>query len=106
MKLEFYNIINGECRTSENAHRCVDPRTEEELWDCPIASVADLDEAVEAAKEAFKTWSKSTNAERQEVLRKIAEIMQEHSAELEEIVRRETGKSVCGHNAPRKRPIF
>ncbi|PKS07045.1 hypothetical protein jhhlp_005642 [Lomentospora prolificans] len=98
MTYTFYNTINGENRSSSNVHRGVNPRTEEELWDCPIASVEDLNEAVAAAEKAFKTWGRSTMDERKAVLTKMAEKMKEHAAELEEIVRLETGKSALLSN--------
>lgn len=94
MTYTFYNTINGENRIRANVHRGVDPRTEKELWDAPIASVEDLDEAVAAAEKALKTWSRSTIEERKEVLTKMAEKLKEHAAEIEEIVKLETGKSV------------
>ncbi|KEZ46071.1 putative Aldehyde dehydrogenase [Scedosporium apiospermum] len=93
MTYTFYNTINGENRIRANVHRGVDPRTEKELWDAPIASVEDLDEAVAAAEKALKTWSRSTIEERKEVLTNMAEKLKEHAAEIEEIVKLETGKS-------------
>jgi acyl-CoA reductase-like NAD-dependent aldehyde dehydrogenase len=93
MTYTFYNTINGEKRSSANVHRTVDPRTEQDLWDAPIATTQDLDEAVAAAEKALETWGRSTIEERKAALVKIAEKMKEHAAELEEIIRLETGKS-------------
>ncbi|CAI4217181.1 unnamed protein product [Parascedosporium putredinis] len=69
MTYTFYNIINGEKRSSAKVERGIDPRTEEELWDCPVASVEELDEAVAAAQKAFVTWSRTTVQERREIIR-------------------------------------
>lgn len=91
---KFYNIINGEKRTAEKFHQATDPRSEQPLWDVPIATTDDLDEAITAATKAFKTWSKSTIAERQEVLIKMAEVIEKNVPELTELLQRETGKSV------------
>lgn len=94
----FFNIINGEKRTAENTHRATDPRTEELLWEVPIATTQDLEEAVTAANKAFQSWKWSTLSERQEVLGKICQVIEENAAELADIARKETGKSILmGH---------
>ncbi|KAH9898760.1 aldehyde dehydrogenase [Xylariomycetidae sp. FL2044] len=91
---EFYNIIDGVPRTSEEKHQVTDPRTEEALWDCPVATPGDLDDAVAAAHRAFRTWGRSTLAERHRVLRDLARILYDQAAYLGgEIQRRETGKA-------------
>lgn len=91
---QFYNIINGETRSSTTSHKVTDPRTEEALWDVPVATQADLEEAITAANKAFKTWGKTTIPERQAVLAKMSEVIEKHAPELSEMARRETGKSV------------
>lgn len=91
---KFYNIINGEKRSSSKFHQVTDPRTEQPLWDVPIATPDDLDEAITVANKAFKTWSKTTVAERQAVLAKISEVIETNAPELIELTRKETGKSV------------
>jgi aldehyde dehydrogenase (NAD+) len=50
-------------------------------------------EAVATAKAAQPAWAALTVAKRGEILRKIAQLMQEHRGELAAIVARETGKS-------------
>jgi acyl-CoA reductase-like NAD-dependent aldehyde dehydrogenase len=102
--MAFYNIINGERRTSPNVHQCTDPRTEEPLWDAPLASSEDLDEAVAAAKAAQPSWGQTTLAHRQGLLQKLGERLEEHRQELMDCLMRETGKSVSGALAlPRDR---
>jgi hypothetical protein len=92
--MQFYNIIDGQCRGSETYHQCTNPRTEELLWDAPLATTKDLDDAVAAAQRALKTWSKSTVPERQALIVKIAETILENQDMLLEYVMKETGKSV------------
>ncbi len=94
MQLKFYNIINDELRDSDKTHEVTDPRTEEPLWPCPLASNQDFEEAVTAAQNAFPSWSQSTVPERQALLVKLAENLEQHAAELTDILRQETGKSV------------
>lgn len=90
---KFYNIINGEKRSAAKFHQVTDPRTEETLWDVPLATPEDLEEAITVANKAFKTWSKSTIPERKAVLAKMSEVISANQAELVEYARRETGKS-------------
>ncbi|KAG6359837.1 hypothetical protein INS49_010890 [Diaporthe citri] len=90
---KFYNIINGEKRSASSSHQVTDPRTGQPLWDAPIATTQDLEEAIEAANKAFKTWGRTTVAERQDALRKVVDVVNGNQAELAEYAMRETGKS-------------
>ncbi|KAL8287979.1 hypothetical protein RB597_000190 [Gaeumannomyces tritici] len=89
----FSNIVNGECRSGTQVDRGVDPRTEKPLWDVPVASPADLNEAVAAARNAFPGWANTPVAERKKIIAKMADVVNENAPELIEIVARETGKS-------------
>ncbi|ROV97084.1 hypothetical protein VMCG_07451 [Cytospora schulzeri] len=90
---KFYNIINGEKRTATTWHQVTDPRTELPLWDAPVATSEDLEEAIVAANKAFKTWGKTTVPERQEALRKMVDVVNANAPEISELAMRETGKS-------------
>ncbi|KAI1188421.1 Aldehyde/histidinol dehydrogenase [Nemania serpens] len=91
--LAFYNVIDGKPRGSGANEQVVDPRTEEALWDVPVASARDLDDAVEAANRAFKTWKLTTPAERHKVLQDIADCLRVNKDLLAQIHAKETGKS-------------
>ncbi|KAI5864324.1 aldehyde dehydrogenase [Durotheca rogersii] len=90
---EFFNVIDGKPRPAEEYHQVVDPRTEEPLWDAPVASFQDLDDAVDAATRAFKTWKTSTIAERQKAIHNVAQCILKNADILAEVQMRETGKS-------------
>ncbi|EFQ34800.1 aldehyde dehydrogenase [Colletotrichum graminicola] len=91
--MEFFNVVDGQRRASDNHHQCTNPRTEEPLWDAPVATVHDLEDAITAAQKAFQTWSKTTVKERADYLRKIVDVYIAHKEELMEIIMKETGKS-------------
>ncbi|AEO71223.1 uncharacterized protein THITE_2123393 [Thermothielavioides terrestris NRRL 8126] len=93
MQPQFYNVINDELRGSKETHRVIDPRTEEELWPCPVATTQDFEDAVAAAQKAFTSWSQTTVAERQALLVKLADVIRDNAEELASILMRETGKS-------------
>jgi len=63
-KLDFY--INGEWVSSSSAEtiEVVNPATEEVIGSIGAGTKEDINNAVSAAKEAFKTFSKTTAQER------------------------------------------
>lgn len=99
--MQFFNSVAGKPRDTEQHHQATNPRTEEPLWNAPLGTTQDLDDAVAAANEAFKTWGKTTVPERQEVLRKMGDVIKENTTELTDIVMKETGKSVGHEMRPR-----
>ncbi|KAI0205712.1 aldehyde dehydrogenase-like protein [Astrocystis sublimbata] len=92
--IAFYNIIDGKPRSSETVEKVVDPRTEDLLWDVPEASAQDLDDAVEAANRAFKTWKLTSQADRHKVLQDVADCIRANADTLAFIQAKETGKSL------------
>ncbi|AJT41856.1 gamma-aminobutyraldehyde dehydrogenase [Psychromicrobium lacuslunae] len=88
------NFINGEFRapTGEGALDVVNPVTEEVVASAPISGAADIDAAMDAAAKAFKSWKRTTPAERQLLLLKLADAMEARSDELVEAQHRNTGQ--------------
>ena len=58
---------------TEAAEAVINPKTEETIITLPDASVAQVDAAVNAAANAFQTWSRTTPAERSALLLKLAD---------------------------------
>jgi len=52
----------------------------------------DVDNAVAAAKVAFKTWRKTTKQERSDILMKLADTIEKHAAELVKAESKDNGK--------------
>ncbi len=63
------NFVAG----SEAPEPVINPKTEATIVNLPEASVAQVDAAVDAAATAFKTWSRTTPAERAGLLLKLAD---------------------------------
>ncbi|KAI0484295.1 aldehyde dehydrogenase [Xylariaceae sp. FL0804] len=91
--LEFFNVVDGKPRDAKDHDQVVDPRSEELLWKVPIATAQDLDDAVDAANRAFKTWKTTTNAERKKALQDVAGCIRANKEVLATVQMRETGKS-------------
>jgi succinate-semialdehyde dehydrogenase / glutarate-semialdehyde dehydrogenase len=70
-----------------------DPRTGEVLREFPSSTDAEVEAAVTAAHEAHRTWSRRTSvAERAALVRKVADLHEERTQELAQIIHREMGK--------------
>jgi acyl-CoA reductase-like NAD-dependent aldehyde dehydrogenase len=91
----FSNIINSERRGGGSAAaRAIDPRTKKELWDVPVADEKDLNDAVLAAREAFKSWKLTSADDRQKCLFRLADELETRRGEMCPVLAKETGKSV------------
>ena len=70
----------------------INPATEEVIGEVPRCDAEDVDRAVAAAKAAYPGWFDATPAERQEVLLKLADVLEDNADELAEIESRNVGK--------------
>ncbi|KAL6876723.1 aldehyde dehydrogenase [Trichoderma novae-zelandiae] len=84
-------FINGEDYQPERSFDVVSPVTGKVSHRCGAATVSDAAAAVGAAAAAFKTWRKTTPAYRRDIFLKAADLMQQRSGELAEIMANETG---------------
>ena len=91
---EYGLLIGGQWVSAENkaVFDTFNPATGELLSSCANASVNDVDRAVKAAQEAFKTWSKTSPQDRAQLLLKAADLIDVHASELAEIETRDNGK--------------
>ncbi len=90
-------FINGEF-TDPSSHQSFDtlnPASEVPLARVALASGADVDRAVEAARTAYeKVWSKTSGAQRAKYLFRIARLIQERSRELAVVETLDNGKPI------------
>lgn len=64
---------------SGKTYKVVNPATEEEIAQVPLADKRDVDKAVAAAKKAFPAWSKKSQDERTTILNHMASVLKEFS---------------------------
>jgi acyl-CoA reductase-like NAD-dependent aldehyde dehydrogenase len=88
----FTNIVNGEPRNSKTKYNGVDPITKEKLWDVPVATNDDIEDAVAAANKAYLQWRDTTWEERTEKLRQFKELLESYKEEMTVLLLKETGK--------------
>jgi len=70
----------------------INPATGETIAEVPNGTQADVDRAVEAAKNAYPEWFDTTPGERAEMLLKLADALEEHADELAEVESQNVGK--------------
>ncbi|KAF2719825.1 aldehyde dehydrogenase-like protein [Polychaeton citri CBS 116435] len=89
---EFYNVIDNKNRTSKAKHQGTNPSTGEKLWDVPVGTQQDVDDAVISAQKAFETFRYTPVEERKEYLKKFKEAWLSYADELTDLMCAETGK--------------
>ncbi|WP_282173883.1 CoA-acylating methylmalonate-semialdehyde dehydrogenase [Cytobacillus firmus] len=89
------NFINGEWvdANTDKFETVPNPATGEELARTPISTHEDVDNAVQAAKEAFKTWSKTPVPKRARILFKYQQLLIDNWDELAKLITQENGKN-------------
>ena len=97
IKSEYGLFINGKFVAPKSGKRfaTINPATEEVLSKVAYADLADVNQAVNAARSAFtKTWSKMPPAERGKYLFRIARILQERAREFAVLETLDNGKPI------------
>ena len=91
----FKNFINGQwlVPTGNKTHLNHNPaNTQEIIGEFPLSSQADIDAAVFAAREAYKTWRLVPAPKRAEILFRTAELLVKRKEEFSKDMTREMGK--------------
>ena len=84
--------INGEWRLATKTYAVKNPATGEPLAEAADADAADAEQAIEAAAQAFASWSKLTAYQRSQYLYRAWEIMLEKKEHLARTMTQEQGK--------------
>ncbi len=93
MQREYNLIINGEkVAGGRGTFDVINPATEEVVAACPYASVDQLNSAIDAAEEAFKSWQHTSDDELKATLHRIADRIEANAEELASVIVQEQGK--------------
>ena len=79
---------------TEGEETILNPRTGETILKLPEAGQAQIDRAVAAARKAFLTWSRTTPAQRSNLLLKIADRIEAEAEEFARLESLNTGKPI------------
>jgi succinate-semialdehyde dehydrogenase/glutarate-semialdehyde dehydrogenase len=90
-------FINGSWRTGEgrDSFAVVNPVTGNEIAELPLATEADLDEALETAKRTYPEWRATDVDKRSAVLHKTAKILKERAEDIARTMTQEQGKPLA-----------
>jgi aldehyde dehydrogenase (NAD+) len=92
--MEFQNYINGNWVAGRSKFQTINPANEEVLAEIAQAESPDVDAAVAAATEAFKSWRLVPAPLRGELLFKIADILKQRKEELARLLTQDMGKVI------------
>jgi len=93
----FQNFIAGQWRDSHSGKTFVSTNpahTSEIIGHYQLSTVADLEDAVDAAIRAQKGWAETPAPERGEVLLRTAHLLEQHKEDLAVLMTREMGKTL------------
>ena len=93
MKLKTELYINGQWIKGASSLPVMNPSTGELIAEISTADDAQCDAALQAAYEAFPSWSKTPPRIRSEMLRKAFEIMTAESDQIARVISMENGKT-------------
>jgi aldehyde dehydrogenase (NAD+) len=94
---QFYNLIDGERRPARSGGwlDSINPATAQVWARIPAGDAGDIDEAVAAARLAFRgPWRKMPALQRAALLRKVGELIAQHADELARIETTDNGKLI------------
>ncbi|HEY0187428.1 MAG TPA: gamma-aminobutyraldehyde dehydrogenase [Cellulomonas sp.] len=88
------NLVDGEHVPARDGRSSaiIDPSTGEAYTTAPVSGAADVDAAVQAAARAFTAWRRTTPAERQRTLLRIADAIDARAEQLVAVESKDTGK--------------
>ncbi|MEZ5009205.1 MAG: CoA-acylating methylmalonate-semialdehyde dehydrogenase [Chitinophagales bacterium] len=88
------NFINGQFeRNGQTSMDVVSPLTGAVISNLPMSGMKELNQAVEAAKAAYPSWSGLTLKERVQVFFKYRELLEKNMDELSQLIQLENGKT-------------
>src|SRR5699024_8919179 len=86
------NHINGQWVKPEETRDVINPANGEVVVKVPLSTKEDVDQAVQAAKQAQKKWALEPAPQRAEILYEVGRIMKERKEHLSKLLTLENGK--------------
>lgn len=90
-------LINGQFVESKTHdwQDIVNPATQEVLGRVPMATLDEVDEAIAAAQEAFKTWRLTPIQARMRIMLKLQDLIRDNMKEIAQVLTAEQGKTLA-----------
>ena len=97
MSRKYDMTIGGQAARADTYVEVRNPaNTDECVGLAPVGTSRHLDQAVDAARQAFMSWRDSSDHERRDACRAIANVITENADELAELLTKEQGKPLNG----------
>lgn len=93
---DYSLTINGKAVSAANTFEVKNPATDELLGHAPIATEAQVNEAVAAARAAQPAWAAKSAEERKAILMEVAQILTDNTEYLAKWITQEQGKPMAG----------
>ncbi|MGW8251720.1 MAG: aldehyde dehydrogenase family protein, partial [Anaerolineales bacterium] len=106
-KLKLYNFINGEWKASSatdwlDVHN---PATGNVLQHVPLSPAQEVDQAVQAAQQAFQSWRRVPPTERIQYLFELKDLLEYNFDDLSRMIVEENGKTLKEAQVEMRRAI-
>ncbi|EAW13560.1 aldehyde dehydrogenase family protein [Aspergillus clavatus NRRL 1] len=88
----FHNVINNELTSTSQTRYGINPANREPNPEVPVSTQDDLDRAVDAARQAFQKWSKTSFDERRIALSAFADKLEANKDMIAQLLTQEQGK--------------
>lgn len=88
-------FIAGKWRKTAQDLPVINPATEAEIGRLPRAALSDLDDAIAAAKDGFKVWSRTSPRDRSDTILRAARLMRDRQEEIAQSITLEHGKPLA-----------
>lgn len=93
---DYVMTINGAATTSQETQPVFNPANKDVIAQVPDCSEAQFETTVTAARQAFVPWSKRPIEERQQLVAKLGDLLEEHAEEFMALLTKEQGKPRSG----------
>lgn len=88
----YLNSVDGKLVGTDQTRHGINPATGKPNPEVPVSTSKDVDAAVDAGQRAFKTWSKTSWAERQKALADFADAIEKNTNDFAKLLTQEQGK--------------
>jgi len=92
---DFRLVIGGRLVEGASTFDVINPATERVLAKCPRADLAQLNQAVAAAKAAFPAWSATPLEDRRRLILRLADALSARADEFARLLTQEQGKPLA-----------
>src|SRR5690606_5355678 len=89
------HLINGQTVTSRTSFETINPATQEVLAEVAAGGEAEVNAAVQAAKDAFPKWAGLPATERARLMRRLGELIAKHVPEIAQTETNDSGQVIA-----------